>query len=209
MARIALPRALAAVLVSVCLIPPVGAGEAEVPIGTTIKNLRFKDIRYLTRTLDDLPRSKAYVLVFTNTTCPLAGKYLPALNKLDKAYRGKSVQFLAVNVGAEDSIRGMAAQAIEYEAEYPFVKDFDARCAAALGVKRTPEGLSWTGSGSCVTVAASTTSIATAAPGPSPPGMTSRRRLMPSWPGKRWPSPKHPWMAASSPVPSCRCRRHP
>src|SRR5207248_6636577 len=53
--------------------------------------------------------------------------------------RAKGVQFVAVNVGADDSIKAMAAQAVEYDAEYPFVKDYDARCAAALGVKRTPE----------------------------------------------------------------------
>ena len=38
--------------------------------------LAFKDIRFLTRTLDDLPGSKAYVLVFVNTSCPLVKRYL-------------------------------------------------------------------------------------------------------------------------------------
>src|SRR5262249_39158875 len=49
------------------------------------------------------------------------------------------VQFLAVNVGEDDSIRAMAAQAVKHEMEFPFVKDFDAACAKSLGVKRTPE----------------------------------------------------------------------
>lgn len=101
--------------------------------------LEFKDIRFLTRTLDDFPKSKAYVLVFTSTTCPLVQRYLPALNRMEKEYRDKGVQFVAVNVGAEDSIAAMAAQAVEYDAAFPFVKDVDARCAATLGVKRTPE----------------------------------------------------------------------
>jgi thiol-disulfide isomerase/thioredoxin len=115
------------------------AAEAEVPIGASVKDLAFKDIRYLTRTLDDLRGSKAYVLVFVNTTCPLVKRYLPVLNRLEKDYRGKGVQFLAVNVGADDSIGAMAAQAVEHDAEYPFVKDHDGRCAAALGARRTPE----------------------------------------------------------------------
>src|SRR5262249_52937257 len=117
----------------------VSAVESGVPIGTAVKGLSFKDIRFLTRTLDDLPRGKAYVLVFTTTTCPLAQRYLPVLNGLEKDYRGKGVQFVALTVGAHDSIRAVAAQAVEFEAEYPFVKDFDARCAAKLGVQRTPE----------------------------------------------------------------------
>ena len=45
---------------------------AEVKIGTPVKGLTFKDIRYLNRSLDDLPKGKAYVLAFTSTTCPLA-----------------------------------------------------------------------------------------------------------------------------------------
>ncbi len=134
-----LPRAASIVLALACLTAPPTRAEAEVKIGTAVENLAFKDIRYLTRTLDDLPKSKAYVLVFATTTCPLVQRYLPTLNKLEKAYRAKGVQFVAVNVGADDSIRALAAQAVEYEVEWPCVKDFDAKCALALGVKRTPE----------------------------------------------------------------------
>ncbi|HEV3204967.1 MAG TPA: redoxin domain-containing protein [Gemmataceae bacterium] len=120
---------------------PARSAETEVKIGDKIGNLTFKDIRYLPRSLNDFPKQKAIVLVFTNTTCPLAQRYLPTLQELDKEYRKKGVQFLAVNVGAEDSILMMAAQAVKHEMEIPFVKDFDAKCAQALGVKRTPEAV--------------------------------------------------------------------
>jgi hypothetical protein len=46
---------------------------------------------------------------------------MPTLKALEKAYRDKEVQFLAVNVGADDSIRAMAAQAVRFEVEFPFV----------------------------------------------------------------------------------------
>jgi thiol-disulfide isomerase/thioredoxin len=131
-----LHRLVATVLASVLLTP---VASAEVKFGSAVGKLTFKDIRYLTRTLDDLPKSKAYVLAFTNTTCPLVQRYLPTLNRLERAYRGKGVQFVAVNVGADDTIAAMAAQAVEHEAEFPFLKDHDAACAAALGVTRTPE----------------------------------------------------------------------
>jgi thiol-disulfide isomerase/thioredoxin len=139
MVRLRLSSCVRALLVVVCLSAAIAAGEGEVKVGTPFKKLAFKDIRYLTRTLDDLPRSKAYVLVFVNTTCPLVQRYLPRLNQLEKDYRARGVQFLALNVGAEDSIRAVAAQAVEHDAQYPFVKDQGGRCAAALGVKRTPE----------------------------------------------------------------------
>src|SRR5919109_359515 len=95
------------ILFASCLL----AGAREVPLGTTVGNLTFKDIHYLPRSLDDFGKKKAFVLVFTNTTCPVVQRYLPTLKALEKEYRDKGVQFLAINVGADDSIVQMAAQA--------------------------------------------------------------------------------------------------
>ncbi len=128
--------ALAAVLAGV----PASAQESpSIRIGSPAPRLAFKDIRYLPRRLDDLPNKKATVLVFTSIGCPLVERYMPALKRLDTEYRDRGVQFVAVNVGAGDSIREMAEQAIRFEAEFPFVKDFDAAAARSLGVTRTPE----------------------------------------------------------------------
>ena len=69
----------------------------------------------VSRTLDDFPKKKAFVLVFTNTSCPLARRYFrPCAATTDKDYRDQGVQFLAVNAGDEDPITAMAAQAVEY-----------------------------------------------------------------------------------------------
>ncbi len=65
-------------------------------IGDRAPDLTFKDIRYLTRSLDDFPGKKAYVLAFVTTGCPVAAHYLPTLKRLDADYRDKGVQFLAV-----------------------------------------------------------------------------------------------------------------
>ncbi|MFO0843043.1 MAG: redoxin domain-containing protein [Gemmataceae bacterium] len=108
-------------------------------IGDPVKAFTFKDIRYLTRTIDDLPRGKAYVFAFVNTTCPLAKRYLPTLARMEKEYRGQGVQFVGIDAGGEDSIRAMAAMAVEFDLPFPVVRDFDARGAAVLGVSRTPE----------------------------------------------------------------------
>jgi thiol-disulfide isomerase/thioredoxin len=131
------------VLLSVALLParrasgePPGAG---VGLGDKVGNLSFKDIRYLPRSLDDFKDRKAFVLAFTTTTCPLVQRYLPVLQDLEREYRGRSVQFLAVNVGADDSVVQMAAQAVKHDMEFPFVKDFGGQVAAAVGAKRTPE----------------------------------------------------------------------
>ncbi len=115
------------------------AGERAPAVGDKIAELKFKDIRSLERTLTDFGEKRAYVLVFTTTECPIVNKSLPKLIDLDQRFSPRDVQIVAVNVGPEDTIRGMAAQAIEYEAGFPFVKDMDLSCVKALGVERTPE----------------------------------------------------------------------
>ena len=116
------------------------AGEPGKPaIGSVIPELHFKDIRYLPRSLKDLGDQQAFVLVFTNTTCPVAQRYWPKLKQLDEAYRRQGVQFVSVNVAPEDTISQMAQQAIDFGVEFPFVKDSDGAAAKALGVVRTPQ----------------------------------------------------------------------
>jgi peroxiredoxin len=115
------------------------AQQGAIKIGDQVPQLSFKDIRYLPRTLDDLPKQNVIVLVFTSVDCPLVQRYMPTLNRLEQEFRDRGVQFLSVNVGADDSIMLMAEQAIRFEATFPFVKDFGAACAAILGVTRTPQ----------------------------------------------------------------------
>lgn len=47
--------------------------------------------------------------------------------------------FAAVNVGAADTIRRMAAQALELNVPFYFVRDADLSVARALGITRTPQ----------------------------------------------------------------------
>src|SRR3981081_3132303 len=123
------------ILALVLVLLPCAAVRSQdaVKVGDSIGKLKFTDIRYLPRTLDDFGKKKAYVLVFTNTSCPLAQRYLPTLHALEKDYRGKDVQFVAVNSADEDSIVAMATQAVQHDMEFPFVKDFGGKVARALG----------------------------------------------------------------------------
>ena len=118
-----------------------GRSQEAAKVGDRVRPLKFTDIRYLPRSLDDFGAKKAYVLVFTNTSCPLVQRYYPTLQALAKEYAGKDVQFIAVNSSQEDSIVAMATQAVKYDVDFPFVKDFGGVCARALGVRRTPEAI--------------------------------------------------------------------
>ena len=108
-------------------------------IGSQIPDLRFKDIRALPRVLSEMGTPKAWVLVFSTTQCPLVRKSLPKLVELQNNFKESNIQFVAINVGVDDTIREMAAQAIDYDVPFPFVKDVDHSCVDSLGVQRTPE----------------------------------------------------------------------
>ncbi len=117
----------------------VQASDRTPAIGDTIAGLQFKDIRGLQRSITDLGPKRAYVFVFVTTQCPLVKRSIPKLVDLDHRFRSREVQIVAVNVGPEDTLCDMAAQAIEFDAVFPFVKDTDLSCRKALGVERTPE----------------------------------------------------------------------
>jgi thiol-disulfide isomerase/thioredoxin len=132
------PRTALVVALGLWVTGQAGAVDKEIQVGDRTPTLIFKDIHYLPRALEEFVDRKAVVLIFTNTTCPLVQRYFPTLKALDKEYCAKGVQFLAVNVGADDTIIDMAAQAVRFDICFPFVKDFDAQVAETLGVKRTP-----------------------------------------------------------------------
>jgi thiol-disulfide isomerase/thioredoxin len=68
-----------------------------ISIGDRLGNLTFKDIHYLPRSLADFPKARAFVLVFTNTTCPVVQRYLPVLQAMEKDHRARGVQFVAIS----------------------------------------------------------------------------------------------------------------
>lgn len=115
----------------------------KAPVGSKLATCTFTDIRYLPRSLSDFvsdkdpTRKRAFVLVFTNTTCPIVQRFLPRLKQLESEFRDQGVQFVAIDVGADDSVLEIATQALEHDMPFPFVKDIDGSCVSACGVERT------------------------------------------------------------------------
>jgi thiol-disulfide isomerase/thioredoxin len=133
-------RVLAWAIVGFSLLPARVCGdEKAAPIGSKVGNLAFQDTRFLNRSLNDFKKRRAFVFIFVDPGCPLARRYLPALTRLEAEYRKNDVQFLAVNVGWDDTIVSLAALAIEHNVPFPFVKDPEGKCLDALGVEFTPQ----------------------------------------------------------------------
>src|SRR5438477_6994674 len=85
---------LALALVAVA---PAMAGEKMAALGDKLPNVGgLRDLRGNGRTLHSFKDHAAVVVVLLGTDCPVSNLYLPSLLEMEKKYRGKNVQFLAV-----------------------------------------------------------------------------------------------------------------
>ena len=115
------------------------AKVAPLAIGSQAPDFTFKDLRFASHSLADLGAKKAYVIVFSSLDCPIAKRYMPRIVEMEKEYRNRDVQFVALNVAPKDSMVEVAYQGIQLDAGFPFCKDFDGVVAPALGATRTPQ----------------------------------------------------------------------
>ncbi|HZZ82312.1 MAG TPA: redoxin domain-containing protein [Gemmataceae bacterium] len=86
----------------------------------------------------DAKDKKAVVLVFVGTQCPINNAYMPRLVELDKAYRDKGVQFVAINANHHDTLDTIRKHAKKYELPFPVLRDEKNRIADQLGAERHP-----------------------------------------------------------------------
>ncbi|MBY0458376.1 MAG: redoxin family protein, partial [Gemmataceae bacterium] len=82
--------------------------------------------------LSEFKGSKLLVVAFTNTTCPLAKKYAPTLQRLEKDFAAKGVSFLFVNPTATDTPDAKTFAGRQ-------VHDKDGTLTAAFGATSTTE----------------------------------------------------------------------
>lgn len=108
-------------------------------IGATAPRFTFTDTRWLERELADFGPCAAVVVVFTSLGCPVANRVMPKVGELEREYRSRGVQFLAVDVGADDALVEVAARAVFQGLEFPVARDFSGDALRALAPERTPE----------------------------------------------------------------------
>jgi hypothetical protein len=139
MRRFRLGRFLAFGLL-LCLAWPAGAGEAApTALGAKVPDVgTLRDVRGNRRALHSVADRHAVVLAFLGTDCPLSNLYLPGLIDLEKRYRSRGVQFLAVYPGEAEDLDQIAAHAADRDVPFPVLKDCGQRLAGAVGVSRVP-----------------------------------------------------------------------
>jgi thiol-disulfide isomerase/thioredoxin len=113
-------------------VKPTELGK-ELPRGGALRDLRGNR-----RLLHDFKGHRALVLAFVGTECPVSNLYLPGLVELEKAYRKKQVQFVAVYPNEQEDLDRVAGHAYDRDLPFPVLKDIGQKAADLLGVTRVP-----------------------------------------------------------------------
>lgn len=83
--------------------------------------------------------TKAIVLVFIATDCPIANYFQPTISRMSANYRNDDVLFFVVHPDPELKVEAAAKHAEEFKTVAPVVLDSTQAIARLLGAKVTPE----------------------------------------------------------------------
>ena len=119
-------------LIAVLLLVP-----ANLLASPTVVKFKLNAIDGQPWSLDDC-KSKAIVVVFIGTQCPVNNAYMPTLVELEKAYRDKGVQIVAINANEHDSLDAIKVHAKKFGLTFPVLRDEKQTVAKRFGADRHP-----------------------------------------------------------------------
>src|ERR1051325_2982576 len=114
------------------------ANLAADPPSKAIASFKLNDITGKPWSLDDCKDKKAIVVAFIGTQCPVNNAYMPRLVELEKTYRDKGVQFVAINANEHDTPAAIAAHAKKFGLTFPVLRDDKQLVANRFGAERHP-----------------------------------------------------------------------
>jgi peroxiredoxin len=115
-------------------------GESrDTVIGRRIPNFVLSDSAGKQVGLADFNDSKLIVVAFLGTKCPVGNAYVPILLDLQKTYRSKGVQVVAINPNPADSADDIAAHVKEFAITFPVLLDGRQTVLPIFAATRTPE----------------------------------------------------------------------
>ena len=83
--------------------------------------------------------TRAHVLVFTTTDCPISNRYAPEIQRLAAAYRERGIQFWLVYPVPGDTPDKIKAHASQFGFDLPIARDTRAELVKHTAVTVTPE----------------------------------------------------------------------
>ena len=109
------------------------------PSENKIQNFTLPDYDGKMHSLTDYKDSKAIVIIFIATECPVSNAYNSRMENLYKEYESKGVAFIGINSNKAESVERMKEHAEENGLTFTILKDKNNVVADDLDASVTPE----------------------------------------------------------------------
>ncbi len=111
------------------------AGDAR----KKVNDFTLEDYNGVKHSLADYKSSKAIVLMFIATQCPVSNAYNARMAELQKDYASKGIAFIGINSNKQESAEEVKDHAKKHGFEFPILKDWNNVIADKLEASVTPE----------------------------------------------------------------------
>ncbi|MCX6151226.1 MAG: thioredoxin family protein [Ignavibacteriales bacterium] len=119
-------------LTSVIILPASG-------IGKKVENFTLEDYNGAKHSLADYKSSKAIVMIFMATQCPVSNAYNERMAQLYKDYSSKGITFVGINSNKQETVEEIKNHSNEHGFKFTILKDWDNKIADKLEASVTPE----------------------------------------------------------------------
>lgn len=116
-----------------------GAVVGAEPARTRIDGFQLRDAAGAAWSLSEQKTSRAVVIAFLGTECPVAKLYASKLDAMAKEYAAKNVAFVGIDSNAQDAIDDMKEFLKDQPLSFPLLHDPVSAVADKFGATRTPE----------------------------------------------------------------------
>ncbi len=103
------------------------------------ENFTLEDANGKKHSLTDYKTSKAIVVMFIATQCPVSNAYNERMAALEKDYASKGIAFIGINSNKQESVEEIKEHATEHGLRFPILKDHKNIIADKFEASVTPE----------------------------------------------------------------------
>ena len=118
---------------------PAACSQNDTDDPTEVKDFTLKDYEGNEHSLSDYKNSKAIVVIFVATECPVSNAYNSRMEALYNDYKGKGITYLGINSNKAENVMDMKEHAKENGLTFPILKDEKNIIADQFKASVTPE----------------------------------------------------------------------
>ncbi len=89
--------------------------------------------------LSDFKNSKAIVIIFISTQCPVSNDYNSRMEKLYQDYKNRGVAFIGINSNKEETVEEIIEHSKKNNLNFLILKDYQNKIADVFKASYTPE----------------------------------------------------------------------